>query len=57
MTITNERVAQLRAETPACETILHFNSAGASLMPNPIYDAVVGHLTLRLRKVTSLPKN
>ncbi len=46
MTITDELVVQLRAETPACETILHFNSAGASLMPNPVYEAVVGHLTL-----------
>ncbi len=46
MTITDEQVVQLRAETPACETILHFNSAGASLMPNPVYEAVVGHLTL-----------
>ncbi len=48
MTITNELVAQLRAETPACEKILHFNNAGASLMPNPVYEAVVGHLSLEM---------
>lgn len=46
MNITKEQVARLRAETPACETVLHFNNAGASLMPNQVYEAVVGHLGL-----------
>ncbi len=46
MKITKEQVAQLRAETPACKTVLHFNNAGASLMPNQVYEAVVGHLSL-----------
>lgn len=46
MKFTKEQVAQLRAETPACETVLHFNNAGASLMPNQVYEAVVGHLSL-----------
>ena len=36
----------LRADTPACRDILHFNNAGASLMPDPVFDAVMGHLTL-----------
>ncbi len=39
-------VAAVRADTPACETLLHFNNAGASLMPDPVYRAVVDHLTL-----------
>ena len=39
-------LAALRADTPTCETVLHFNNAGASLMPNPVYDALTGHLAL-----------
>jgi len=39
-------LAQARADTPSCETLLHFNSAGASLMPQPVYNAVTHHLQL-----------
>jgi len=35
-----------RRETPGCENILHFNNAGASLLPQPVLDTVVGHLRL-----------
>ena len=34
----------IRADTPACHSILHFNNAGASLMPQPVYHAVLNHL-------------
>jgi len=35
-----------RAETPGCRTVLHFNNAGASLMPAPVLDTVVEYLNL-----------
>lgn len=42
-------IKALRVETPACENILHFNSAGASLMPDPVFHAVRDHLDLERR--------
>ncbi len=38
--------ARARRETPGCANVLHFNNAGASLMPQPVLDATVGHLQL-----------
>jgi len=31
-------IAKLRAETPACRHVAHFNSAGAAPMPLPVYE-------------------
>jgi len=39
-------VARVRAETPGRRTVIHFNNAGAALQPQPVLDAVLGHLKL-----------
>ena len=39
-------VLRARRETPGCENVLHFNNAGAALMPQPVLDATIGHLQL-----------
>ena len=46
MTIDVDRA---RAETPGVEHVTHLNNAGSSLMPQPVLDAVVGHLELEAR--------
>lgn len=38
----------LRRDTPGCAHVTHFNNAGASLMPRPVHEAVVGHLEREL---------
>jgi selenocysteine lyase/cysteine desulfurase len=42
-------LSRARRETPGCEEVLHFNNAGASLMPEPVLDATVSHLGLEAR--------
>lgn len=37
-------IAKLRAETPGVAHRIHLNNAGAGLMPQPVLDAMVGHL-------------
>lgn len=42
--MTPDTVARLRRETPACESLLHFNNAGASLIPDPVHQVVTDYL-------------
>src|SRR5437763_4637597 len=35
-----------REDTPGCEHVLHFNNAGASLMPRPVLESTIAHLQL-----------
>ena len=39
----------VRAETPGCDNILHFNNAGCALSPHPVIDSVISHLQLEQR--------
>lgn len=33
-------IEKIRRDTPSCENVLHFNNAGSSLMPKPVFDAM-----------------
>src|SRR5438552_10912236 len=37
-------VERWRADTPGCANVIHFNNAGASLMPQPVLSAMIDHL-------------
>ena len=39
----------VREETPGCRERIHFNNAGASLMPRRVVETVIGHLKLEER--------
>jgi len=42
-------VERARGLTPGCAHVLHLNHAGASLLPQPVLDAMVDHLGLEAR--------
>ncbi|MEV0174967.1 aminotransferase class V-fold PLP-dependent enzyme [Streptomyces sp. NPDC050803] len=42
-------VAALRADTPGCRQVIHFNNAGCGLLAAPVLDVMVGHLNLEAR--------
>ena len=37
-------VAAVRSETPGAESVVHFNNAGASLMPRPVVETITSYL-------------
>jgi len=39
-------ITALRADTPGCDRVIHFNNAGCGLMPRAVLEAQVEHLTL-----------
>ncbi|MER7765876.1 aminotransferase class V-fold PLP-dependent enzyme [Kitasatospora sp. NPDC096140] len=39
-------IAALRADTPGCETVIHFNNAGCGLTARPVLQAMLDHLHL-----------
>ncbi len=45
----NMDIDRARSETPGCQDVLHFNNAGAALMPQTVLDAQIGHLQLEAR--------
>ena len=40
---------RVRRDTPGCAHVVHFNNAGAALMPQPVLDALIGHVQLEAR--------
>lgn len=42
-------IIKARGDTLSCENLIHFNNAGASLMPKCVADAVIDHLRLEER--------
>jgi len=46
--MTTIDIEALRSDTPGCKNVVHFNNAGAALMPLPVFDAVTGHLKKEL---------
>ncbi len=39
-------IEKVRAETPGCQHVAHFNNAGAALMPSPVFETVANYQLL-----------
>ncbi len=42
-------VNALRADTPGCESVIHFNNSGCGLLARPVLKAMIDHLVLESR--------
>ncbi len=42
-------IDRVRAETPACEQVIHLHNCGSSLMPQAVFEATRNHLELEYR--------
>ncbi|MBW4508032.1 MAG: aminotransferase class V-fold PLP-dependent enzyme [Scytonematopsis contorta HA4267-MV1] len=42
-------IVRAREDTPGCRTVLHFNNAGAALMPTPVLEVTMGFLQLEAK--------
>ncbi len=43
---TNDDILNIRSQTSGCEKQIHFNNAGAALIPDQVHNAVIEHLEL-----------
>lgn len=48
MTFSEVEIYKARLETPGCHNVLHFNNAGAALMPQPVFDEMTDYLKLEM---------
>jgi selenocysteine lyase/cysteine desulfurase len=44
--LTKEDILRFRADTPGVQNWIHFNNAGAGLMPTPVIEAITRHIEL-----------
>jgi hypothetical protein len=43
---STEEIAQFRKDTPVCSHVIHLNSAGSSVMPQIVINAIQNHIEL-----------
>jgi len=43
---SDQEIASFRQDTPGCSNVVHLNTAGASLMPRSVTEAIVDHIQL-----------
>ena len=43
---SSEEIVCFRNDTDGCKNVIHLNNAGASLMPNEVTQAILGHIKL-----------